>query len=148
MSWSLPSSLVNQVYLFYPSSSIHPPGIVVTQSSHAEITCSKQSLRLQPCQYHWSCGICRCWDWRGTGMKTWHWKVAPMKGQTVLKLAADYGCVHTHTAYFHALQILWWNSNCLCNSSFIKERGQALHDCNLRFPHGSITWLIVDVHNA
>ena len=31
----------------------------------------------------------QCW-------KTWHWEVAPMKGQTVLKLAADYGCVHTH----------------------------------------------------
>jgi len=30
MSQSLPSSLVNQVYLFYPSSSIHPPGIAVT----------------------------------------------------------------------------------------------------------------------
>ena len=37
-----------------------------------EIICSKQLLRLQPCQYHWSCGICsgicRCWDWRGTGL--------------------------------------------------------------------------------
>ena len=61
-----------------------------------EIICSKQLLWLQPCQYHWSCGICRCWDWRRTGMKIWHWEVAPMKGQTVLKLAADYGCVHTH----------------------------------------------------
>jgi len=97
-----------------------------------EIICSKQLLWLQPCQYHWSCGICsgicRCWDWRGTGMA--------MLENMALRSCSNEGtdsaevggwlwmCAHTLPTSC-ALQILWWNLNCLCNSSFTKEGGQA-----------------------
>jgi len=70
-----------------------------------------------------------------------------MKGQTALELVADYRWVHihntitrrnTHNCLILALQILWWNSNCLCSSNFLKE-GQAL----MVAWGGGITWLLM-----
>ena len=103
--WSLPSSLVNQVNIFYLSPSIHPP----------PWNCSDSSQRLSAVNNYCDCNLAntvdlvefavefadaeiggeqawQCW-------KTWHWELLQWRDRQCWsgRLTMD---VCTHTAYF------------------------------------------------
>ena len=75
-------------------------------------------------------GIERLLQWRDRERWSW-WRIMDECTHTITRR-------HTYNCLIHAHQKLWWNSNCLCSSSFLKE-GQAL----MAAWGGGITWLLM-----
>ena len=121
---------------FFTQFFIHPPGIAGTlprdylrQTITVTVTLSI-SLLLWRMQMLWlegdrygntaKHGIERLLQWRDR--QRWSWWLT----MDACKHTQSHVGTHTHNYLIHALQILCWNSNFLCNSSFLKEGGQAL----------------------
>ena len=128
---------------FFTQFFIHPPGIAGTlprdylrQTITVTVTLSI-SLLLWRMQMLWlegdrygntaKHGIERLLQWRDR--QRWSWWLT----MDACKHTQSHVGTHTHNYLIHALQILCWNSNFLCNSSFLKRRRSG-SDCNLMFP--------------